>query len=210
LLFKSDKPCERAAAAAPGEPASAAELLDATDEVLAQEARALNEAAWAEIYRRHVQQVYAYIYFRLGDQHVAEDLSADVFVKAIAGIGGFSYRGTPILAWLYRIAHNITVDHRSAAARRMQAQAAEAPEDVRDKRDALGELDDRSDMMRGIRELTEDQQQVVILRFYHGMSSMEVARVMDKPVGAVKALQTRAIRSLRRVLAETERELVPA
>ncbi|MDP9237381.1 MAG: sigma-70 family RNA polymerase sigma factor [Chloroflexota bacterium] len=178
--------------------------------MLAVEARARNEAAWAEIYRRHVPQVYAYIYFRLGDQHAAEDLSADVFVKAIAGIGGYTYRGTPILAWLYRIAHNVTVDHRNAAAQRTQNQAAEALEDVADRRDVLTELDDRRDMMIGIRELTEEQQQVVILRFYHGLSSAEVAKVMDKPVGAVKALQTRAIRSLRRILEATAREQVSA
>lgn len=210
MISTIDKPVERAVARVAADPASSADLVAAADDFLAEEARALNEAAWAEIYRRHVQQVYAYIYFRLGDQHVAEDLSADVFVKAIAGIGGFTYRGTPILAWLYRIAHNVTVDHRNAAAKRMQNQTAEALEDVGDRRDVLTELDDRRDMMSGIRELTEEQQQVVILRFYHGMSSMEVAKVMDKPVGAVKALQSRAIRSLKRRLAATGQELVPA
>ena len=174
------------------------ELTEASDELLAREAAALNEAAWAEIYRRHAQQVYAYVYYRLGDQHTAEDLGADVFVKAIAGIKGYSYRGTPLLAWLYRIAHNVTVDYRKAAARKAQHQLVEAPEDIEERHNALHELDERSDMLSAIRELTEDQQQVVILRFYHGMSNMEVSKVLGKPEGAVKALQTRALRSLRR------------
>ena len=78
--------------------------------------------------------MYAYIYYRLGDQHVAEDLAADVFVKALAGIKGYSYRGTPLLAWLYRIAHNVTVDHRKAAARRAQHEFAEMPDDIEEQR----------------------------------------------------------------------------
>jgi RNA polymerase sigma-70 factor (ECF subfamily) len=201
LFSKADKQVERIeSAAANGNPSPA--LADASDEWLAEAARTLNEDAWAEIYRRHAQQVYAYIFYRLGDQHTAEDLAADVFVKAIGGIKGYSYRGTPLLAWLYRIAHNVTADHRKASARRSQHQLAEAPEEIEERQDALQELDDRSDMMRGIRALTEDQQQVVILRFYHGMSNAEVSTVMGKPEGAVKALQTRALRSLRRLLAE--------
>lgn len=201
MFSKTDKQVERIeSATANGSPAPV--LADASDEWLAEAARALNEDAWAEIYRRHVQQVYAYIFYRLGDQHTAEDLAADVFVKAIGGIKGYSYRGTPLLAWLYRIAHNVTADYRKALARRSQHQLAEAPEEIEERQDVLQELDDRSDMMSAIRALTEDQQQVVILRFYHGMSNAEVSMIMGKPEGAVKALQTRALRSLRRLLGE--------
>lgn len=183
---------------------AAVPLTHAPEERLIEEARSLSEDAWAEIYRRHAQQVYGYIYFRLGDQHTAEDLAADVFVKALAGIKGYQYRGTPLLAWLYRIAHNVTADYRKAAAKRAQHQAADEPEDVEERTDALQALDDRQDMMRAIRALTEDQQQVVILRFYHEMSNGDVAKVMGKPEGAVKALQTRALRSLRRILTEDQ------
>lgn len=172
------------------------------EERLVEEARSLNTAAWDEIYQRHAQQVYAYIYYRLGDRHTTDDLTADVFVKALAGIKGYSYRGTPLLAWLYRIAHNVTADYRKSAARRLQHQMPEMPEEIEERHDALGELNERRDMLGAIRALTEDQQQVVILRFYHGMSNAEVSTVMGKPEGAVKALQTRALRSLRRVLAE--------
>jgi RNA polymerase sigma-70 factor (ECF subfamily) len=76
------------------------------------------------------------------------------------------------------------------------------PEEIEERQDVLGELGERSDMLGAIRELTEDQQQVVILRFYHGMSNAEVSKVMGKPEGAVKALQTRALRSLRRILTD--------
>lgn len=165
-------------------------------------AKALDAAAWAEIYRRHAEQVYAYIYYRLGDQHVAEDLGADVFVKALAGISGYTYRGTPLLAWLYRIAHNVTVDYRKARARRTEHELPAPPEDIAERGDRLDELGERNDMLAAIRRLTEDQQQVVLLRFYQGMSNAEVSRVLGKAEGAVKALQSRALRSLRRLLSE--------
>lgn len=167
-------------------------------------ARALRDDAWSEIYRRHAGHVYAYIYFRIGDQHTAEDLTAEVFIKAIGGIKGYTWRGKPLLAWLYRIAHNVTVDHRKATARRAQYQATQAPEDIRERGDELRDMDERSDMLRAIRELTGDQQQVIILRFYQGLSNAEVASVMGKPEGAVKALQSRGLRSLRRVLTVTD------
>jgi RNA polymerase sigma-70 factor (ECF subfamily) len=203
LFSKADKPVERVQRRQDGD-GSAVSLTDAAEEQLVEAARSLSEEAWAEIYRRHAQQVYAYIFFRLGDQHTAEDLSADVFVKAIAGIKGYSYRGTPLLAWLYRIAHNVTADYRKAAARRMQHQAADPAEDIEARQDVLDMLDQRSDMLSAIRALTEEQQQVIILRFYQGMSNAEVARIMAKPEGAVKALQSRGLRSLRRILGEDE------
>ena len=170
-----------------------------------EELKALSQPAWAELYRRHAQQVYLYIYYRLGDQHTAEDLAADVFVKALGGIGGYQYRGTPLMAWLYRIAHNVTVDHRKSTARRLQHQVPEAPEEIESGHDELRQLDERRDMMSAIHALTEDQQQVVILRFYQGMTNAEVSTVMNKPEGAIKALQTRALRSLRRIITEGER-----
>lgn len=187
-------------AAAPGTGAPTVQ----SEERLVEAARAFEEEAWADIYRRHAQQVYAYIYFRIGDKHTAEDLAADVFVRAISGIKGYVWRGTPLLAWLYRIAHNVTVDYRKASARRMRHQAPDAAADAPDRRDELGELDERSDMMRAIGELTAEQQQVIILRFYQGMSSADVAIVMDKPEGAVKAMQLRAVRSLRRIITSEE------
>lgn len=202
MILRTDRQDDGQAAAADGSASTA--LSEASDELLVEELRALSEPAWAEVYARHAQQVYAYIYYRLGDQHTAEDLAADVFVKALAGINGYTYRGTPLLAWLYRIAHNATVDYRKAAARRAQHSVAEMPEQIEERHNAIQALDDESDMMSAIRALTEDQQQVVILRFYTGMSNAEVSRVMGKPEGAVKALQSRALRSLRRVLTDPD------
>jgi RNA polymerase sigma-70 factor (ECF subfamily) len=203
LRSLSDNPSEPHALGAPSDSGGAPES-DAAEEALVERARALDDRAWAEIYERHAEQVYGYIYYRVGDQHVAEDLAADVFVKAVSGIRGYSYRGTPLLAWLYRIAHNVTADYRKAAARKAQRTATDELEGIESARDALGEHDERTDMLAAIRRLTEDQQQVVILRFYKGLSNAQVARIMGKPEGAIKALQARALKSLRRLLERAE------
>lgn len=169
------------------------------EERLVSELQSLSESAWEEVYARHVRQVYSYIYFRVGDEHVAEDLAADVFARAVAGIRNYEYRNTPLLAWLYRIAHNVTIDYRKAAVQRSHHQA-EMPDDLPGREDSFRQLDDRRDMLAAIRGLTDSQQQVIILRFYKEMSILEVARVVGKPEGAIKALQTRALRSLHRIM----------
>lgn len=200
LFFRSDKHNERQSRSVGDrdEPRSSAQ-----EERLVSELRSLSEAAWEEVYQRHARQVYGYIYFRVGDQHVAEDLAADVFARAVAGIANYGYRNTPFLAWLYRIAHNVTVDYRKAAVQRSQHQA-EVPDDLPAHGDSFRQLDDRRDMLTAIRGLTEVQQQVIILRFYKGMSILEVASIIGKPEGAVKALQTRALRSLRRGMTQQD------
>lgn len=178
---------------------------DQGEEELVAAAKEHDEQAWAEVYSRHVEQIYAYIYFRVGDRSTAEDLAADVFVRAIAGIQKYQYRGTPLLAWLYRIAHNVTADYRKSAAKRATQETAELPEEIEHNVDALGMLDERNDMMQAIRSLTDDQQQVIILRFYGGLSNAQVAQVVNKPETAVKALQARGLRSLKRMLSGPER-----
>ncbi len=187
----------------PGPPATAG---DPGEQALVDAARELRDEAWAEIYRRHAEQVYAYIYYRTGDRAAAEDLAADVFVRAIAGIRNYEWRGTPLLAWLYRIAHNVTADYRKALARRSVRESAEPPEEIEERVDRLQALDERNDMMEAIRSLTEDQQQVLILRFYGGMSNAQVAEAVGKPETAVKALQARGLRSLRRILTDGDRQ----
>ena len=89
-------------------PALANEAVALGEEDLVQLLRSRSQEAWSEVYRRHVQQIYAYVFYRLHDQHKAEDLASQVFVEALEGIDRYRYTGRPFLAWLYRIAHNIT------------------------------------------------------------------------------------------------------
>lgn len=171
-----------------------------TEAELVESAKRLDVSAWSTIYRRHYRQVYGYIYFRTGDRELAADLTAEVFVRALNGIRAYQYRGTPLLAWLYRVAHNVTADYRKKAARRGAREMPALDEDREDPSDAIERTTDKTDMMAAIRQLTGEQQQVVLLRFYHEMSTADVAAALGKPEGAVKALQNRALKSLRRLL----------
>jgi RNA polymerase sigma-70 factor (ECF subfamily) len=195
LLFERDKQHEENPAS--GQPVEG----DPEEGDLVAAAKVLQDGAWEEIYRRHAEQVYAYIFYRIGDRTAAEDLAADVFVRAIGGIKNYEWRGTPLLAWLYRIAHNVTADYRKAAGKRASRETTEMPPDIEERIDAMALLDEQTDMMNAIRSLTDDQQQVLIFRFYGGMSTAQVATVIGKPETAVKALQARGLRSLRRILA---------
>jgi RNA polymerase sigma-70 factor (ECF subfamily) len=177
---------------------------DSGEARLIQAAIELDEDAWARLYARYREQIYAYIVMRVGDRHTSEDLTADVFVRAIAGIKKYEWRGTPLLAWLYRIAHNTTIDYRKQQARRSGREAGSLSVDIEDRVDSLSALDERNDMLDAIRALTENQQQVILLRFYGGLSTAQVSTVVNKPETAVKALQARGLRSLRRILSRRE------
>jgi len=168
---------------------------------LIQRAKKGDSAAFAEIYELCQPPIYRYIYYRVSDVSTAEDLTADVFVRLVEKIDRFTYRGRPLLAWLYTIARNLITDHH-----RRVGQATMLPLDeqlVADS-DDLEQAAERGLAQRrlaaALPHLTKDQQQVIILKFIEGLDNAEVAQMLDKPVGAVKSLQHRALAALRRVL----------
>lgn len=172
-----------------------------SEAALVEAAKALDGDAWTQIYAQHYERIYAYLYYRIGRREVAEDLAADVFVRALAGIRTFAYRGTPLLAWLFRIAHNVAADYRKTSARQALNVAPGADMDAAvGADDVTDQVDRRQDMRAALSQLTDDQQQVLFLRFYQGMSNAEVGAVIGKREGAVKALQNRALKSLRRAM----------
>lgn len=199
-MLARDKPFENAVPHADlGEMVLAPDAL-LTEAELVESAKRLDVSAWSTIYRRHYRQVYGYIYFRTGDRELAADLTAEVFVRALSGIRAYQYRGTPLLAWLYRVAHNVAADYRKQAARRGARELPALDDEREDPSDAIERTVNRTDMMAAIRQLTGEQQLVVLLRFYHEMSIADIASALGKPEGAVKALQNRALKSLRRFL----------
>nr|HID14242.1 sigma-70 family RNA polymerase sigma factor [Anaerolineae bacterium] len=158
-------------------------------------------AAFTEIYDRHQPAIYRYIYYRVGDVATAEDLTSEVFVRLVEGIDRFVYRGRPLLAWLYTIARNLVTDHW-----RRTGQATMLPLDEQLVAEA-GDLEQAAE--RGLAQrrlaaalvhLTEDQRQVIVLKFIEGLDNEETARILGKSVGAVKSLQHRALAALRRIL----------
>jgi RNA polymerase sigma-70 factor, ECF subfamily len=170
---------------------------------LVRRAQEYDPVAFGEIYERYYLGVYKYIYYRVGDQALAEDLTMEVFVKAMEAIDSFSFRGVPFSAWLYRIASNLVIDH----FRRQPSQPALSLEEklVAASEHPTWALETEfahQALQRALAELTDDQQQVIVLKFVDGLSNLEVAQILGKTEGAVKSLQHRALASLGRVLGE--------
>jgi RNA polymerase sigma-70 factor (ECF subfamily) len=173
-----------------------------TDErALLEQAKQYDEVALGELYDHYAPRIYAYIYRRVGDAHLAEDLTGDVFVRVIQAIQSERFWHTSFQAWLYRIAHNLVVDHY-----RRQPLATELELNERlmvaedDPISAVAERLSHWRLRAAISRLAPGQQQVLALRFGEGMTARETAEVMDKSVGAIEALQHRALAALRRVL----------
>lgn len=154
--------------------------------------------AFAELYREHVQAIFRYVYNRVSDRQLAEDLTGDIFTRALQGLSSYQDQGKPLLAWLYRIAHARVVDHYRRVDRRPDESDVDAvPISV------TPDMDERllrQQAARALRDaityLTDEQQQVIVLRFIEGYRIEEVATVMGKKSNAIKALQHRALRSL--------------
>ena len=174
--------------------------------ILIQKAKDFDSEAWAQIHRRHYPKIYAYLRYRIGDIDLAEDMAANVFLHAVEGIGSFTYRGFSLSAWLFRIAHNQVVDHL-----RRKAKVATEPltEELLAKEGAVDETIEgalvRAELSLALENIPMEQRQAVLLKFFGGLSNAEVARIIRKPEGAVKALQHRALASLRRIMGTEEK-----
>ncbi len=164
-----------------------------------------DQQAIGELYNTHVDAIYRYIWPRVRDDTVAEDLTAQVFLKALEGLPAYEPSGKPFLAWLYRIAYARIVDFW-----RRQERRATVPLDdtVPASEPRPGELleaeDDWVTAIDLLAQLTDDQQEVLMLRFIGEMSLSEVAETVGKTLGAIKAIQHRALASLARLLEERE------
>jgi len=165
---------------------------------LLQQAQRGDGDAFAEIYRDNVQAIFRYIFHRVNDSQLAEDLTGDVFTKALEGLPDYQDQGKPFIAWLYRIAHARVVDHYRRVERRpTESDVEDEPISVDQDMDAGMIRRHAAQVLRAaITELTEEQQQVIILRFIEGLRIETVAELMGKQANAIKALQFRALRSL--------------
>ena len=169
---------------------------------LIKRARTLDPAALAELYDRYAPKMYAYIYRRVGDAALAEDLTGELFVRVLQAIRNERAWRDSFVAWLYRIAHNLVIDHY----RRRPPMPHVSLESVGvsgegDSPDVEVEgLIERERLRAAIEMLTPEQQEVLALRFGEGLRVKEIANIMNKTPGAVQALQHRAVAALRRIL----------
>ena len=174
-------------------------------------AKKLDPEAWRRIYDRDYRKIYTFIYRRVGNSSLAEDLTSGVFLRALEGIAKYKYQGFTLTAWFLAISRNLVADHFRRTGR--------APEQPLDLDVASGKPTpeqlvegtwQRGVLYRAMEHLNEEQRQVVTLRFIDGLSTSEVGHLMNRRGGAVRALQHRAIASLRRIMtkeAQNEEEL---
>jgi RNA polymerase sigma-70 factor, ECF subfamily len=165
---------------------------------LIQRAKAYDSDALGTIYERYYQGIYRYVYYRVGDSALAEDLTGDIFLKMLHGIESYSIQGVPFSAWLYRIARNRIIDHM----RRQPEKTDLSLEEARVETIASGEATlehtlQRDELLNAVQVLTEEQRQVIILKFIDDLDNATIAKVMKKTEGAVKSLQHRALDTLR-------------
>ncbi len=154
--------------------------------------------AMATLYQTHVQAIYRYVYHRVSNPQLAEDLTGDVFARVVKDLPKYKDRGKPFLAWVYRIAHARVVDHYRKVNRRPDLSDVESePVSITPDMDESLIREQASQALRtAITDLTDEQQQVIILRFIEGYRIDAVAQVMGKKPNAIKALQHRALRAL--------------
>jgi RNA polymerase sigma-70 factor (ECF subfamily) len=168
---------------------------------LIQQAKRGDPAAFAELYDRYQPAIYRYIFYRVDDVPTADDLTAEVFVRLVERIDRFTYRGRPLLAWLYTIARNLVADHHRHTGRVLPLSLDEQwAGDAADPEKAAEYRLTQHRLVAALACLTEDQRHVILLKFVEGMDNDTVAQTLGKSVGAIKALQHRALVALRRIL----------
>ena len=165
---------------------------------LVERAKAGRREAVEALYLEHFDQIYAYLAVTVENRHDAEDLTIQTFVRMIESIDRFEWQSTPFVAWLFRIARNLAIDHFRASKRWQPSE--QVPEqfgsEVPSAEDQALSRADRRGMIEAIGSLPRAQQQVLTLKFVFSFSNAEAAAILDKTEGAVKALQHRALASL--------------
>ncbi|WP_425560757.1 sigma-70 family RNA polymerase sigma factor [Luedemannella helvata] len=182
---------------------------DAAAEVwaLVERAQAGDSEAFGLIYDRYLDTVFRFIYFRVGNRQLAEDLTADTFLRALKRIGSFTWQGRDLGAWLVTIARNLVADHFKSGRYRLEVTTGDVLDADREDRGPEGSpeaavVDHITNvaLLTAVTHLNPEQQECIVLRFLHGFSVAETAQAMGKNDGAIKALQYRAVRALHRLL----------
>lgn len=172
------------------------------EESLVRRAKELDQQAFAQLYEEHFDRIYRYVALKIGDRTEAEDVTQQVFLNALQSISSFKWKGVPFAAWLFRIAHNQVVDYLRKKKRKPVTLFDESRVVHSDSnpQQMVERSMDVEELVSATKRLTEAQQEVISLRFAGGLPIAEIARIMGRSEGAVKALQHSAIVALRKVL----------
>jgi len=164
-----------------------------------------DRAALEELYLLHFDRIYSYLHMSVGNRHDAEDLTTQTFLKMLEAIGRFRWRTAPFSAWLFRIAHNLAMDHFRATKRWQPEEEVPEPEGSEESsaEEAALESIGRRSMLELIENLSHEQKQVLTLKFVFNFSNGEAATILGKTEGAVKSLQHRALASLQKQISSS-------
>ena len=176
------------------------------DAALAVRASKGEAAAFGLLYDKHVSAIYRYVYYRVRDDAEAEDLTSDVFMRALKAMPRYEPRQA-FLAWLYRIARNAVIDRARRGNRQVSFEDALQHPDADRVVDPTSEIlaaSDSATLRSALAKLTPLQQEVVVLRFLEGFSTEEIAKIVGKREGTVRGIQFRAIGALRQLIPSRE------
>ncbi len=157
--------------------------------------------AFGLLYEQYVGRIYNYIYYRIGNMHEAEDLTARVFFRAMRRISDYQNRGLPVSAWLYRIAHNLVANWHRDRGRRPEISLDESTPLVvqhEHPESTLLHSEEQEALLRVLRKLPAERQQLLILKFVEHLSNADIGEIMGRTEGAVKSLYHRTLLSLRK------------
>jgi RNA polymerase sigma-70 factor (ECF subfamily) len=175
------------------------------EEVTLVEQAKTDSEAFGLLYERYVEKIYNYIYYRTGNHHDAEDLTAKVFFQAMKHIPRYVQRGAPFSSWLYRIAHNLVANWHRDRGRRQVVSLDQLAFVVRQEEDGLFEQaaagEQREAVLKAIRLLPADRQHLLILKFVERLPNAEIGQIMGRSEGAIKSLYHRTLVALRGELA---------
>ena len=193
---------------APNEPARQAVTPVEKDEdaALAVRASGGDVTAFGLLYDRHVDAIYRYVYYRVRNDAEAEDLTSDVFMRALKAIPRYEPRQA-FLAWLYRIARNAIIDRARRGNRQVPFEDAlehPTPDQIVEPDTQLLATSDSETLRNALKKLTPLQQEVIVLRYLHGYSTDEIAKIVGKREGTVRGIQFRAIGALRQLIPSRE------
>ena len=168
---------------------------------LVQRAQKYEEAAVEALYNSYYPKIYSYAFLHMGDVQAAEDLASDVMLKMLESLHKYSYRGLPFGAWVFRIARNRLIDMHRRRKRRGEVELSDTLVSVLASPQALAERAlERGQLQLALKYLTDEQRQVIVLKFIEGFDNRSIGGVMGRSEGAIKSLQHRALGALRRVL----------
>jgi RNA polymerase sigma-70 factor (ECF subfamily) len=179
-----------------------------TDEALVRAAKSGDASAFGELYERYRDAIYRYCLSRTGTAHDAEDLTSDVFVKALHSLDRYQERGLPFVAFLYRIARNAAIDRSRTLKQPLSVDELVIEPASRQNVEAEATLAvDRSILIAALTKLKKDHRDVIVMRFIEGYSALEVAAALGKTEGAVRTLQHRALERLRKEFDDAQRDM---